>query len=159
MKPLTVSPIGAADPDLAIAAALFDRYRQFYGQPSDPGRALDFLHARLRASESVVLLARMAGSAAGLAQLYPGFSSIGCCPTMVLNDLYVDPGFEGQGVGQALVTAAKAQARQRGAASLWLETAVDNLRAQRLYERLGFTRSSGFHTYACPLPAAAGDVT
>jgi len=157
MTSLTVSPLSAADPDLPHAAALFDRYRQFYGQPPQPGRALDFLRARLSANESVVLLARVSGSVAGLAQLYPGFSSIGCCATMVLNDLYVDPKFEGMGVGQALVRASMAQGRQRGATSLLLETGTDNLRAQRLYERLGFTRSAGFHSYVFKLPSVGGE--
>jgi ribosomal protein S18 acetylase RimI-like enzyme len=47
----------------------------------------------------------------------------------------------GRGVGEALVRACIEQARQSGAPRLVLSTAARMLTAQRLYERLGFTRS------------------
>jgi ribosomal protein S18 acetylase RimI-like enzyme len=38
-------------------------------------------------------------------------------------------------------------AREQGAASLSLSTAVDNVPAQRLYESLGWKRETGFLEY------------
>jgi ribosomal protein S18 acetylase RimI-like enzyme len=46
----------------------------------------------------------------------------------------------GRGVGEALVRACIARARQDGAPSLVLSTGPDMLAAHRLYERIGFTR-------------------
>lgn len=63
---------------------------------------------------------------------------------MLLNDLYVRPERRGDGVGQALIAAAAEVARERGASHLRWWTALDNRRAQRLYERTGAERSAWF---------------
>ena len=55
--------------------------------------------------------------------------------------LGVTPTARRNGVAQALMTAALAVARQRGAAQAFLEVAVDNEPAIALYERLGFHRA------------------
>ena len=51
------------------------------------------------------------------------------------------------GVGEALLEHARRFAQETGARALMLETATDNLTAQRLYERLGWVRETGFYTY------------
>src|SRR5690242_8420963 len=52
--------------DLDALVPLFDGYRQFYGKPSDEAGAREFLTARLRLNESMILLARDEhGAAAG----------------------------------------------------------------------------------------------
>jgi ribosomal protein S18 acetylase RimI-like enzyme len=148
---IALHPIANPGADFDAAARLFDRYRQFYGQAPAPDVSRAFLLDRLAKRESVVLLARVAGAPAGFVQLYPGFSSIACRPTMTLNDLFVEAACRSAGVGRRLVEAAIDIAVRSGASALTLETAVDNLRAQRLYERFGFVRSCGFHTYALEL--------
>lgn len=52
----------------------------------------------------------------------------------------VDPDAQGRGVGEALVRASLEAALAWGADALVLDTGARNLRAQALYERLGFTR-------------------
>ena len=96
--------------------ALFDAYRVFYSQPSDPARARDFLRERMGAGESVVLLAMLDGRAAGFTQLYPLFSSVRTARLWLLNDLFVDPAARRRGVAQALMHAAADFARGEGAA-------------------------------------------
>ena len=44
--PPVVRRAEATDADVALAAPLFDAYRQFYDQPSDPELASEFLAAR-----------------------------------------------------------------------------------------------------------------
>lgn len=154
MSLVTLSRIHAFHPALDRAVDLFDRYRMFYGQPSDPALARGFLTQRLRAGESTVFLARTGEDWVGFCQLYTGFSSIACGRTIVLNDLYVEPSRRGAGVGRALIERAIAWARQRGAMRVVLETADTNDRAQALYERLGFARSQGFIGYALDLGGA-----
>ena len=58
----------------------------------------------------------------------------------------VVPAARRHGVGEALITAALAVARARGAAQAFLEVAVDNDPAISLYDRLGF-RQSGKRLY------------
>jgi len=137
--------------DLADLVPLFDRYRQFYGQPSDLARARLFLAERLDRGESVVLMAFDGDDAVGFTQLYPSFSSVRTARVVILNDLYVDPARRRSGAGEALVRAAVTHAREEGAAGLVLQTAVDNTPAQALYERLGWTRETGFHEYGFDL--------
>jgi len=137
--------------DLPALAPMFDRYRQFYGRPSDPELASNFLAARMDRGESVVFLALEAGRPVGFVQLYPGFSSVGAARTFVLNDLYVEANARRGGAGRGLVAAAIAHARAAGAAGLSLQTGVDNQGAQRLYERLGWRRQTDFLEYGLSL--------
>ena len=51
-----------------------------------------------------------------------------------LDQLFVDPAAQGQGVGRALMAFAKARMPD----GMWLRTAVDNVRAAAWYEREGF---------------------
>lgn len=126
---------------------LFDGYRQFYKQPSDLQGARRFLGERLLQGESVILLAYVSGRAVGFTQLYPLFSSVSMERLWLLNDLFVDSGLRGQGVGEALLVQAATFCRAMGAKGLSLETAEDNLGAQRLYERMGFVREEGCYHY------------
>ncbi|AEF89060.1 MULTISPECIES: GNAT family N-acetyltransferase [Delftia] len=140
--------------DAALIAPLFDAYRQFYEQPADADAALAFITARLERGESVILLARRPdGSALGFCQLYPSFCSVLAAPIYVLYDLFVVPDARRLGVGRALLLAAEAHARATGHARMDLTTARNNLRAQALYESLGWVRDEVFLTYARHLQA------
>ena len=135
---MTISISRAGPADLDALAALFDAYRQFYGQPSDPALARQWLRERLRFGESTVLLAKRAGSTVGFVQLYPMFSSVRTAKTWILNDLYVDAGARRQGVARALLDAAVTFAREDGAAGIALETSRDNAAARALYLAAGW---------------------
>jgi len=132
----TIRRASAADLDALVP--LFDAYRVFYGQPSDPRRARDFLAERLANGESVVLLAERGPSAVGFTQLYPIFSSVRTARTWLLNDLFVAEGARRGGVARALLDAAAAFARGQGAAGLVLETTRDNAPARALYRAAGW---------------------
>lgn len=138
--------------DLDTLVPLFDGYRQFYRQASDPARARAFLAERMAKHESQILLALDdAGAALGFTQLYPLFSSVRAVRTWLLNDLFVAAAARRQGVAKALLIAAAEHARSLGAASLSLSTALDNAPAQALYESLGWQRDQGFCEYGLVL--------
>lgn len=137
---------------LEVLAPLFDGYRQFYEQASDLAGAKQFLEARIRLGQSAIFLAldssALAGqSGLGFTQLYPMFSSVSMEPMWILNDLFVAPYARKRGVGEALIEAAVGFARTSGAKGLQLETAVSNISAQRLYERMGWIRETDFYTF------------
>ncbi|MFD1198892.1 GNAT family N-acetyltransferase [Brucella gallinifaecis] len=55
-----------------------------------------------------------------------------------ISDLWVDPDYHGQGLGCALLDALMAQVFLNGFTNVQIGTHADNLRAIRLYEKLGF---------------------
>ena len=138
--------------DLGRVAVLFDLYRQFYGRTGNIRGACDFIGQRLEAGDSVIFLAIADdGDAAGFVQLYPGFSSVSMARTYILNDLFVVPAFRRQQVASGLLAQATAFAQASGAVRLSLSTAVDNVRAQALYERCGWKKDELFLHYTFSL--------
>lgn len=138
--------------DLPLLVPLFDAYRQFYSQPSDPGRAERFLRERLTAGESVIFVAAGPAGFLGFVQLYPSFWSVAACRSWILNDLFVVPGQRGAGIGRALLDCARAHAEATGTGGLDLSTQRANLTAQRLYEAAGWRRDEEFYHYELALP-------
>ena len=128
----------ATQHDLDALVPLFDAYRQSYGQAPDAARARDWLRARMRFGESVVLVAERDGAVVAFAQLYPGFSSVRTARTWILNDLFVAEPARRAGAGRALLAAAAAFAREDGAAAIALETNRDNVAARALYRAAGW---------------------
>jgi len=145
--------IGYEQRELVIP--LFDQYRTFYRQPPDPALAAAYISARLKAGESVIFAAMNGGeTAAGFTQLYPNYSSVRAVRNWVLNDLYVVPAWRGKGVGRQLIDTAAAFAKEQAAVHLQLETGVENVIAQKLYEDMGFVRqrpAADFYLYRLTL--------
>ena len=133
--------------DLAHLLPLFAGYLRFYGRPVDEIRVAAFLDERLRRGESVVFLAFRGVRALGFVQLYPAFASLSLARSWILNDLFVAPEARGGGAARALMQAARQLGVDTGAAELFLQTAHDNLPAQRLYEGLGWTLDEQFRVY------------
>jgi len=123
----------ATTDDLESLTPLFDGYRQFYRQGSDPEGARRFLEDRLAKNDSIIFLALMGRRALGFTQLYPSFSSVGMARILILNDLFVVPEGRRSGAGSALLAAAAEHGRRAGAVRLVLSTEVDNTPAQALY--------------------------
>ena len=128
--------------DLKLLVPLFDLYRQFYQQPSDPQACAQFLQGRMEYNESEVFLitAEQDGQELGLGfcQLYPSFSSVRMKRLWILNDLYVREAYRNQGVGYQLIARAKQLVSDTGASGLMLETGITNKNAQEFYARQGF---------------------
>jgi ribosomal protein S18 acetylase RimI-like enzyme len=81
---------------------------------------------------------------AGVCQLRYRFSIWMAADDCWLEDLYVAVSARRRGLGRALVGAALARARERGARRIELDTIETNVRAIALYESLGFSaRSKG----------------
>ncbi len=144
---MTVRPARATD--LHRVAQLFDLYRQFYQQPPDPALAEKFISDRFARQESVILVASAATPAiVGFTQLYATFCSVSAGPIYVLYDLFVEEPARRHGVARALMTASHDYARQTGAIRLELSTAITNVKAQALYESLGWVRDVEFYRYS-----------
>ena len=137
--------------DLDALVPLFDQYRIFYEQPSDPALARRFLRARIEHRSSVVFLAvepqEDGEKALGFALLYPSFNSVMATPIWILNDLYIIESARRRGVAQALIARGKALAEETGARAMSLSTAKENAPSRKLYESLDFNLDETFCTY------------
>ncbi|MDH0340079.1 GNAT family N-acetyltransferase [Chromobacterium haemolyticum] len=125
---------------------LFLAYLDFYRTTQPAKACAAFLEQRLRKGEAVVFLAEDAAGVQGFALLYPGFSSLGLRPHWLLHDLFVSPASRGGGVGQLLLEHCQRHVAALGG-GVTLQTAHDNLNAQRLYERSGFKLDTEFRVY------------
>ncbi|MEH7124238.1 GNAT family N-acetyltransferase [Bacillus sp. JJ1532] len=130
--------------DLESVTELFDLYRIFYKQKSDIEGARDFIQGRLTSEDSVIFIALEGENAVGFIQLYPSFSSVGMKRIWILNDLYVKESVRGKGFGEKLMKKAIEFAKDTEAKGVLLETAADNLGAQKLYEKVGFTKETTY---------------
>lgn len=137
--------------DLEGLVELFNGYRMFYHQMSDKTGAGHFLGDRLSHDESVIFVAILDDEYIGFTQLYPSYSSVYMERIWKLNDLYVSSKARNRGVGQMLLDAARQHAEQTNAKSLILETDLDNVQAQALYERNGYKRDESVYHYTLTL--------
>lgn len=135
--------------DLLPLAMLFDTYRQFYQQTPDLALAKAFIAARLNKQDSMIFVAENSeNKLIGFCQIYPSFCSVIAAKIGVLYDLYVDESARKTGAGRALMLAAHEYAAKNGMERLDLTTAKDNVKAQGLYESLGWVRDEVFYAYS-----------
>jgi GNAT superfamily N-acetyltransferase len=137
----SVRPV--AEADLRELLVLMRGYCDFY--EVDPGDEDLLALARTLLADpdkdGVQLIARDGdGAAVGFATIYWSFSTHRTGRVGVMNDLFVAPAARGQRVGERLIEACLERCRARGALALEWETALDNERAQALYDRVGGKR-------------------
>jgi ribosomal protein S18 acetylase RimI-like enzyme len=157
---MTANSVRRASPaDVDRVAELFALYRVFYGERHDVAAAASFLRARLVRGESILYIADAEdGAVVGFVQVYPTFASVELGAAWRLNDLYVAESARGHGVASLLMRAVQEGASEAGAVWIDLETARDNVNAQRLYEREGYARDDEFLHYVKSLtPPPARD--
>ncbi len=132
-----------SEQDLAELLPLVRGYCDFYEvTPSD-----DELLALSRAliadpeREGLQLIARNEdGNAVGFATVYWSWATTSAKRIGVMNDLFVAAEARGSGAAEALIESCREECRRRGAGKLTWQTAPDNERAQRVYDRVGATQ-------------------
>lgn len=129
--------------DLPDLLPLVRAYCDFYDvAPSD--EALLAVSRALIADqdrEGVQLISRNDGrEAIGFATVYWTWDTLVAARVGIMHDLFVVPSARGTGAADLLIRACVDECRRHGAAKLGWQTASDNTRAQRVYERVGATR-------------------
>jgi ribosomal protein S18 acetylase RimI-like enzyme len=124
--------------DIDQLAELFDQYRSFYHKDSDIQKAAIFLTERIENKDSAIFVAESEGNLAGFVQLYPLFSSTRMKRYWLLNDLFVNEYYRGNGFSKALIEEAKDLARSTNACGILLETGKSNDIGNKLYPSCGF---------------------
>jgi ribosomal protein S18 acetylase RimI-like enzyme len=132
----------AEAPDAEAMAKLLDDFSREFDEPTPGARALaERVRRLLLDGEITVLLAGTEPVGVAVLRFRPALltETLDC----YLEELYVVPERRGQGLGRALMEAAIALARQRGAGRMDLGTGEDDVAARALYERLGFSNRGG----------------
>ncbi len=142
--------------DLGELLTLMRAYCDFYDvDPSDEA-LLGMARALLAdpSREGVQMIARDGrGGAVGFATLFWSWSTARAARVGIMNDLYLVPSARGRGLADGLIAACAERCRERGAVALEWETAQDNVRAQRVYDRVGARRESWL-TYVLEIPSS-----
>lgn len=153
------------------AQAFADTYREL----SDAQEIADYVAEHFRPEVMAAVIAdpacttllvgvgeQLAGYAVVKAEAAPDCVS---GPAVQLWRLYLAERFIGRGLGARLMQAVQAEARRRGARTLWLGVYDRNVRAVQFYERFGFSKVGGREflfggqiyidpVYAAPVPPA-----
>jgi GNAT superfamily N-acetyltransferase len=151
----------ARESDVPELLPLMRAYCDFYGvDPPDTG--IEAMARALIGGEGVVFAARGAGGGPELAPPLVGFATCALKWSMlrgarvaILDDLFVDPTARGARLADRLIEACAAWARAREAVALDWQTALDNERAQAVYERVG-AKPSRWLDYELELAEGAG---
>ena len=139
-QPAEIRRAGSDDAE-AVARLLHDFNTEF-GEPTPGPDALAARVRKLLAGGDTTILVAGAGPD-GLAVLRFREAIWADALECYLAELYVVPDRRGRGLGRALMHAAIANARRRGADYMDLGTSEDDVVARRLYESLGFTNREG----------------
>ena len=132
-------PIREAQP--GEEASLLPLYEWLFAPPGsvppgwDPKQAQVRLATTLAGEDSALLLAEEERKPVGFVTAYLDLLSVRFGLRCWVEDLAVDSEWRSRGIGAALLDAAKAWARQRGASHLELDSGIARTEAQRFYER------------------------
>jgi GNAT superfamily N-acetyltransferase len=139
-----------AEEDLDDLLPLMRAYCDFYASAPTDADLLALSRALIAdpEREGVQLLARDGdGSGVGFATIFWSWSTTRAFRIGVLNDLYVAPEARGTGLAERLIAACAKRCAARDARRLEWQTAVDNHRAQAVYDRVGGQRSDRWVDY------------
>ena len=129
-----------AEEDLDELLPLMRGYADFYEASPTDGQLLSVSRALSAdpSREGVQFIARDgAGHAIGFATVFWLWSTLSASRVGLMNDLFVAPEGRGSGAAEALIERCRGACLERGATRLTWQTAKDNERAQKVYERIG----------------------
>ena len=124
--------------DLDQLSILFNSYRIFYGKESNIDISKKFLESRISNKDSKLFICEVNNILTGFVQLYPLFSSVRVSKYWLLNDLFIDSEFRGNGYSKLLIDRAKELVLESGACGMMLETEKSNKIGNSLYPKTGF---------------------
>jgi GNAT superfamily N-acetyltransferase len=134
----SISLVG--DEDLDELLPLMRGYADFYEVSPTDEQLLSLSRALIASPEheGVQFIARdSTGIAIGFATVFWLWSTLSASRVGLMNDLFVAERGRGTGAADALIERCRAACLERGATRLTWQTAKDNVRAQKVYDRIG----------------------
>jgi GNAT superfamily N-acetyltransferase len=147
-----ISVVGEAD--LPELLSLMRGYCDFYAVDPSDDALMAMAHALIAdpEREGFQLVARdEADRAIGFATVFWTWATSSASRIGVMNDLFVHPAARGSGAADELIAECARLVRERGGKSLEWQTARDNHRAQKVYERVGGERDERWLSYSIEL--------
>ena len=126
---------------------LFNLYRQFYKYKSEIKKSTQYIKERIFKKESTIFLCYCDKEPVGFVQLYKTFDSLNINKKLVLYDLYVMREFRKKGIGKMLMNKSKDFALKNKINLIELSTAINNKKAQSLYESLDYLQDKEYYNY------------
>ncbi|MCF6255043.1 MAG: GNAT family N-acetyltransferase [Gammaproteobacteria bacterium] len=125
---------------------LIKEYQIFYDvEKIDEKKNQEFFSQFTQSHENGILhLYKVANKAIGFTTIYKGFSSTRSEAVAILNDLYIQPPYRGNGYAKELIDNAVNTAKLMGFSRLQWLTSENNESAQKLYNKIGANKSSWF---------------
>ncbi|QNG58271.1 GNAT family N-acetyltransferase [Metabacillus idriensis] len=121
-----------------LTALMYEYIVDFYKCPKPPLQKIHHLiHTLQKEEKGIQFVAEDNGKLAGFATLYFTFSTTRAEPITVMNDLYVALEYRGTGAAEKLFRSCQTYSLLNQYAVMNWETAHDNARAQRFYEKMG----------------------
>ncbi len=122
---------------------LMKEYQTFYGvEHTDTEKNKSYFSQFTTSNNNGALhLLYLGGKAIGFTVVYKGFSSTRAEEIAILNDLYVQEDYRGQGFGKALMQHALKEAKSLGYKRLQWFSAQNNNIVKKLYNGLGTKQS------------------
>lgn len=148
----SIERVGTSDVDELLV--LMRAYCDFYEVAPSDEHLLAIVSALIAdpVNEGVQLIARdSTGRAVGFATVYWTWSTTSGCRIGVMNDLFVAEDSRGRRIAERLIETCRAECASRGAQQLAWQTAPDNFRAQKVYDRVGGNREQ-WVDYWLPVP-------
>jgi GNAT superfamily N-acetyltransferase len=140
---------------LTEVAAVFDQYRQHYGEPAAPEDSRKWLADQIARNRLVIFVAHIDDDVVGLATVTDLPASLRLRSFWQIRDLFVIPSSRRKGVGRALLSAVREAAIEAYAMRLSVQTESDNNHAISLYLKSGFEPVEGYDALIMPLRAEA----
>ena len=138
MSPTPWSPRPAGVDDADEVARLLHDFNNEFAAPSPGASVLAARLRRLLAHDSTVVV--LAGRPAVAVALVTFRSNVWYDgPVALLDELYVEPGLRGRGIGAEVMDLVLAMCRERGVELVEVNVDEGDVDAQRFYDRLGFS--------------------
>jgi ribosomal protein S18 acetylase RimI-like enzyme len=135
-----------------LAPLVLDYVVGFYRQPRPSDKDLQaVIEVGVEGREGASFLAERDGRLLGFATLYFSWGTLRAGRIAIMNDLYVVEAARGTGVAADLFRACAEESARQGCVEMTWETAPDNVRAQRFYDRMGGHRGE-WVTYSIDTP-------
>ena len=144
--------------DVSDLLPLVRAYCDFYEVSPTDESLVEVTHALIAApeTEGVQLLARGDdGAAIGFATLYWSWDTLAAGRIGIMHDLFVTPAARGGGAADSLIGVCVEECAHHRAVRLAWQTARDNMRAHRVYERVGATRDEWLDYWLPVTPASS----
>lgn len=134
--------------DINSVAILLNDYRIFYNKSNELASCEQFLKERFDNDDSQIFVAELDDEVIGFAQIYPTFSTVSLQRAYILNDLFVSEKARNTGAGRKLIEKSFEYAEENNARYICLETDKDNVKAQKLYEKMGMSIDDAVYHYS-----------